>query len=67
MNRHYLLGDGVKEEHCMVCILWWEKSVTLGGSGVGPGDWSVKSQEELGEMRWERQRGMGTYSTLSVL
>lgn len=30
--------------------------MTLGGTGVGQCDWSVKSQEELGEMRWERQR-----------
>lgn len=67
MSRHYLLGDRVKEEHCMVCTLWWEKSVTLGGTGVGQCDSSVKSQEELGEMRWERQRGMGTCGALWVL
>lgn len=67
MSTRYLLGDRVKEEHCTMCTLWWEKSVTLGGTGVGQWDWSVKSQEELGEMRWERQRGRGTCGALSVL
>lgn len=67
MTRRYLLDDRVKEEHCMVCTLWWEESVTLGGTAVGQCDWSLKSQEELGEMRRERQRGMGPCGALSVL
>lgn len=48
MRTRYLLGDRVNEEHCTVCTLWWEKSVTLGGTG-GP-VWL--EHEEPGRVGW---------------
>lgn len=67
MSRHSL-GDREKEEHSMECTLWWgEARQYPEGTDVGQRGWDLKSQEELGEMRRERQAGTESCGLLFVL
>lgn len=67
MNRHSL-GHRATEEHAMECTVWWENvGQHPGGTDVGQHGWDPKSQEELDEMRWERQTGTESCRLLLVL